>query len=226
MKKVFFITGTDTNIGKTTVSCEILKIAKKNGYKSCGYKPISTGGILINGKLVNKDAFLLKKYSAIKLNYKDINPIVFLQKTSPNIASKLSNKKIKFKTITNKLNKLKKISNFIVIEGIGGWYTPISNRNTLADWVLLKNLHVILVVGLKLGCINHSILTAEAILNKKINLIGWIANEIIPKYKYKKDYILTLKNNIPSPMIGIIPFLKGKNFKIYKQQINFEKLVS
>ncbi|CAL4322557.1 ATP-dependent dethiobiotin synthetase BioD [Buchnera aphidicola (Protaphis terricola)] len=228
MIKKFFITGTDTNVGKTTTSSILLKKAQYYGYQTAAYKPISSGmkkykNINSNTykskfKFINEDAFILKKNSSVYLHYKEVNPITFIENAPPNILSIIKKRKIKKEYLSLGLKKISKKSNWILIEGAGGWYTPISNTYTFADWVKEEKLRVILVVGIKLGCINHAILTEKSILSDQLICVGWIANNILPNNKYNSYYIQTLLNYIKSPLLGVIPYLKNRN------KININKI--
>lgn len=226
MKKCFFLTGTDTNVGKTVASCAILESGREYGYTTVGYKPIASGsGKIFSSVLRNKDALLLQKYSSLNLDYNEVNPINFSQKTSPNIASNITKRKIDFQIITKGLNRLKKKSNLIIIEGVGGWKTPISDNKTLSDWVISENIPIILVVGLKLGCINHTILTIDSIKNSGLPLIGWIANEVDYKEKYKQYYLSTLDKIISYFRVGCIPNLKNWESSFIGKFIDLKKIL-
>lgn len=209
MNNCWFVTGTDTNVGKTIVSSILLKNAAKLGYQTAGYKPVSSGVKKTCKEYKNNDALILQKLSSINLKYEEINPFCFHEKAAPNILSAQYNIKISFEKLSFGLSKLKKKSNWILIEGVGGWYTPLSNNKTYADWVNKEKLPVILVVGIKLGCINHAILTNNAILKHNLNFSGWIANNVIPKSKFHKENILTLKNFLQAPFLGEIPYFKN-----------------
>ncbi|MCV2506180.1 MAG: dethiobiotin synthase [Candidatus Lightella neohaematopini] len=206
MTKIFFITGTDTNVGKTIVSCALLKIANDYGYNTVGYKPIATSNV--NDKF-NSDISLLSHYSSVKLNYNIINPFSFQQCTAPNIASCIEKVKISLDKISSNLNIITNLANFIIIEGAGGWLTPIDDNYNYSDWVISQKLSVIMVVKIKLGCINHSLLTNLAIKTHKLNLIGWIANCGVSDIPFKIEYINTIKHKLSAPLIGIIPKLTG-----------------
>lgn len=228
MIKKFFITGTDTNVGKTTISGILLKKATNCGYKTAGYKPISSGikkyknivSNIINNKyqFINEDAYILRKNSSVDLSYKEINPISFIETAPPNILSMINHKQIKKKYLSLGLKKISEKSNWILIEGAGGWHTPISNEYTFSDWVKEEKLIVILIIGIKLGCINHAILTEKSILADNLICAGWIANNISPTNKYTAYYIQTLLSYIKSPLLGIVPYLKNKN------KININKI--
>ncbi|WP_295164471.1 dethiobiotin synthase [uncultured Buchnera sp.] len=221
MIKKIFITGTDTGIGKTTVSSILLKKANELGYKTAGYKPISSGikkRKIISSttkrnkyKFINRDTIILKENSSVLLDYKEVNPISFSGNTPPHILSLIQKKVIRKKVLSLGLQHISQKSNWILIEGAGGWYTPLSEKYTFSDWVKEEKLEIIFVVGIKLGCINHAILTEKAILSENLTCLGWIANNIVPKNKYTSYYIQTLLSYIKSPLLGTIPYLKNKH---------------
>ncbi|PPI88068.1 dethiobiotin synthase [Candidatus Pantoea edessiphila] len=212
-----FVTGTDTEVGKTTCSSLLLQIANTSGYRTAGYKPIASGCNITLEGIRSNDALILQKYSSVKLNYSQVNPLSFVEATAPHIVSSKENIPILFSTLSNGLLELKKIANWILIEGAGGWYTPLSIHQTYADWVCLEKIPVILVVGIRLGCINHAILTIDAIKFCGLKLAGWIANTISPPDQYYDDYIVSLKKILPEPCLGIIPYLLLSN----KYNINY-----
>ncbi|MCV2524893.1 MAG: dethiobiotin synthase [Candidatus Lightella neohaematopini] len=206
MTKIFFITGTDTDVGKTIVSCALLKQANNEyGYNTIGYKPIATN---IHYNKLN-DISLLSYYSSIKLKRSIINPFSFKECTSPNIASNTEKVKIDLDKISSNLNIIANLANFVIIEGAGGWLTPINNDLNYSDWVIDKQLPIIMVVKIKLGCINHSLLTNLAIKTQKLNLIGWVANCILD-IPFMMEYIDVIKRRLSAPLIGIIPKIIGK----------------
>ncbi|MCV2526015.1 MAG: dethiobiotin synthase [Candidatus Lightella neohaematopini] len=207
MTKIFFITGTDTDVGKTIVSCALLKQANsKYGYNTIGYKPIATN---VHYNKLNNDISLLLHYSSIKLKRSIINPFSFKECTSPNIASNIEKIKINLDKISSNLNIIANLANFVIIEGAGGWLTPINDDLNYSDWVINKQLPVIMVVKIKLGCINHSLLTNLAIKIQKLNLIGWVAN-CISDIPFMMEYIDIIKRKLSAPLIGIIPKITSK----------------
>ncbi|QNS01981.1 MAG: dethiobiotin synthase [Buchnera aphidicola (Pentalonia nigronervosa)] len=208
MIKKFFVTGTDTDVGKTIVSGILLKKATQYGYKTGGYKPISSGHYSYKNYSYNKDAVLLKKNSSIKLSIGEVNPITFFEYAPPHVLSSLQGLIIQKQHLSLGLKKIAKKCNWIIIEGVGGWYTPFSYKNTFSDWVKEEKLTVIIIVGIKLGCINHAILTEKAILSENLICGGWIANNIFLEDEYNLYYIQTLLNYIQSPLLGVIPYFK------------------
>lgn len=219
MIKKYFVTGTDTNVGKTFISRILLRTANKYGYKTAGYKPIASGNYIKKYGFKNKDAVILQENSSICLKYREVNPFCFYENAPPHILSHILSKNINKQSLSLGLYKLTQKSNWILIEGAGGWYTPISYHNTFSEWVQDEKLIVILVIGIKLGCINHAILTEKAILSDKIICAGWIANILSPQEKYQTEYIETLLNYIQSPLLGIVPYIKDYR-KTKTQNIN------
>ncbi|CRK85955.1 ATP-dependent dethiobiotin synthetase BioD 1 [Candidatus Providencia siddallii] len=215
MIKTYFVTGTDTSVGKTLASCALLQAASKFGYNPVGYKPVSSGGKITSSGLRNNDALALQANSYFNLSYDFINPISFQEEAPPNIISKKIGKPIEFSLMSSGLKKLQLLSKWIIIEGAGGWFTPLSMDKTYADWVLEHRLSVILVVAIKLGCINHALLTAKSILSSGLSLLGWIANEIENDVIYKNEYLLTLDYMIEAPCLGVIPYLGLNKIKLF-----------
>ncbi|WP_215847290.1 dethiobiotin synthase [Candidatus Pantoea bituminis] len=205
--KRWFITGTDTEVGKTVASSALLQAANSAGYRTAGYKPVASGCEITAEGVRNSDALALQRYSSVTLDYQQINPLAFVEPTSPHIISADEGRPIEFSTLSAGLRDLEPLAEWILIEGAGGWYTPLSERETYADWVTSEQLPVILVVGVKLGCINHAMLTADAIQARGLRLAGWIANTVVPPGKRHQEYLATLKQRLPAPCLGEIPYL-------------------
>ncbi|QTM69247.1 dethiobiotin synthase [Buchnera aphidicola (Hormaphis cornu)] len=217
-KKIWFITGTDTNVGKTIITSLILKIGLKYGYNTIGYKPVSSGNIVRTKQKFNSDVITLKKYSSIQLKNHEINPFFFTGNEAPHILSKKQKIPIDMTIMSEKLKIIKNQSNWIVIEGAGGLYTPLSDKYTFLDWIKKEKLPIILVIGLKLGCINHAILTKNCILQENQLLFGWIANHIMPTKQDTKEYIYTLTKHLGTSPLGEIPYYSNIK-KIYCKNI-------
>ncbi|SFU64608.1 dethiobiotin synthase [Xenorhabdus koppenhoeferi] len=207
MTSKYFLAGTDTEVGKTVVSCALLQAANRKGYQTAGYKPVASGSEITGEGIRNSDALALQHHSSVSLTYQEVNPLVFVEPTSPHIVSAELNQPIDFSVLSQGLEILATKADWVLIEGAGGWYTPLSENTTFADWVIQENLPVILTVGVKLGCINHAVLTAKAIQYSGLNLVGWVANEIEPAGKHQAAYLETLKRMIPAPLLGVIPYL-------------------
>jgi len=171
-----FITGTDTEIGKTFVSSLLIKILVEEGLQVVGMKPIASGARIIDGSLKNEDALSLMQASNVDADYKNINPYIFEQAIAPHIAAEQVGIEIDLEEIKNNFVQLKNKSDVVVVEGVGGWYAPLSDSTTVADLAETLALPIILVVGLRLGCLNHALLTAQAIRQSGLPVAGWVAN--------------------------------------------------
>lgn len=207
MPPCWFITGTDTEVGKTLASCALLEAAKGAGHRCAGYKPVAAGCERTAEGLRNEDALRLLAHSAIKLDYAEVNPVALAEPTSPHIASAAEGHPIDLAGLSAGLHQLQKRADWIVVEGAGGWFTPLTEDFTLADWVIAERLPVILVVGIKLGCINHALLTAAAIAQAGLPLAGWIANDVLPPGPRHAEYLASLAVRLNAPWLGEIPHL-------------------
>lgn len=208
MTERFFVTGTDTEVGKTVASCALLQAATRLGYQTAGFKPVASGSEMTAQGLRNSDALALQLNSAVVLNYEEVNPYTFAEPTSPHIVSEDEQRPIDMQVMSRGLRALEAKADWVLVEGAGGWYTPLSSSTTFADWVKAEQLPVILVVGVKLGCINHAVLTAQAIQQAGLTLAGWIANDVVPPGKRHQEYLATLTRMLPAPCLGEIPWLE------------------
>jgi len=203
----FFVTGTDTEVGKTVASCALLQAARRQGTIVAGYKPVASGSDTTADGLRNSDALALQRNSSLPLGYHQVNPYTFAEPTSPHIVSADERRPVEAAVLSAGLRQLETLAEWVLVEGAGGWFTPLSPTLTFADWVKTEKLPVILVVGVKLGCINHAMLTALAIQQAGLTFAGWIANDIIPPGRRHQEYLATLRRVLPAPMLGEIPFL-------------------
>lgn len=212
-EKIFFITGTDTEVGKTFVTTHLLRKYKQENKTAFGLKPIASGAEYIQNHLVNEDALLIKKFSNCNLEYSEINPFVFKEAIAPHIAAKIINQEIDInnlsKIVLNTINKYYDQADFILIEGAGGFLTPINFRNTYADLIKLLQvnyeINIILVVKIKLGCINHALLTEQYILNNNFKFHGWIANDFDITDQVLQENVNTLKKFLKAPLLFNLP---------------------
>lgn len=208
MTQHIFITGTDTNIGKTYVTTGLLQQLKQQGYATIGLKPLSSDCSLNSeGKLRNEDACSLQQAASINLPYEVVNPFAFAPPIAPHIAAVAEGITLTVDQLNEKLKPaLDHIADFCLIEGVGGWRMPLNQQETMADFVKENNFPVILVVGLRLGCLNHSILTAQAILSDNVSLMGWIANCIDPHMEFVDENIEMLQSWIKAPLLGKVGY--------------------
>ena len=206
MAQGYFITGTDTDVGKTLVSLALLQALKNQGHRVAGMKPISAGCKLANNELCNDDAIKLQHRSSIKIPYKTVNPYAFEPPVAPHLAAKNLGISIEIDNIVSSYRTIAAQVDRVIVEGAGGWLVPLDERRTMADIVDALALPVILVVGLRLGCLNHALLTVENIKMRGAILGGWVVNVIDASMSFKQQNIDTLKQRIDSPLLGIIPY--------------------
>lgn len=203
----WFITGTDTDAGKTVAAVALLQAAGQAGYTTAAYKPVASGSEWQPEGLRNSDALLLQQACNLVLDYQEINPYTFAEPTSPHIASLDQQQPIDEQVLSLGLAHLQGKAQRIIVEGAGGWLTPLNESFTLADWVITQHLPVILVVGMKLGCINHALLTCTAIKQAGLDLVGWIANNPLAQQHRHQEYLSYLAGHISAPLLGEIPYL-------------------
>ena len=218
----FFITGTDTEIGKTFVSTVLVKLLIEQELRVAVMKPIASDAKKVDGALKNEDALSLMQASNVPLNYEDVNPYIFEEAVSPHIAAENACVEIDLAQIKNRFELLKNKSNVVVVEGVGGWYAPLSSGATVADLAGALQLPIILVVGLRLGCLNHALLSAQAIRQSGLPIAGWVANHVKKDFSYVEKNISTLKHALHDfPFLGSTPF--QANLKNSKQQHHLNK---
>lgn len=200
--QAFYITGTDTDAGKTWVTTECLKALSTSGLKAVGMKPIASGCEISNEGLRNDDAMKLIAASSIKLSYDLINPFALLEPTAPEIAAKHDGVQISLPPILNAVSQVESQADVVLIEGVGGWLAPLSGTLDQIDLVRALKCPVILVVGLKLGCINHARLSERALKNDGVECLGWIAAETDPKLLFAEEYFEALHHQMQTPFLG------------------------
>jgi dethiobiotin synthetase len=213
MKNSVFITGTDTDAGKTYVSVLLLQLLNDTGLITVGLKPISAGCELVevspgNEQLRNADALALQSAASLKLEYDVINPIAFAPPIAPHIAAKEADVKITTQALTAHYQSVQEgnQADFTLVEGAGGWRLPLSVEQNeqvfLSDFVVAQQLPTILVVGMKLGCLNHALLTYEQLMRDGAKIVGWIANSIDSDMIYYQENLATLQACIDAPLLS------------------------
>ncbi|MDC9620190.1 dethiobiotin synthase [Xenorhabdus sp. XENO-7] len=195
-----FVTGTDTNIGKTVVTRALLQVFNREGTTAVGYKPIATEKRETPEGIRNHDALVIHKSSPVQVTYEEINPILWESNYE-------EGNQINFIQMTKSLKNLSQKADRVIIEGNGGWRVLLQNDLFYSDWVVQEKLPVILVVGIQAGCVNHAILTAQSIINDGVPLIGWVANRINPGLAHYTKTLDRLRYHIPAPQLGEIPYL-------------------
>jgi dethiobiotin synthetase len=195
-----FITGTDTHVGKTYVSTLLLDDFNQMGISTLGLKPLSSGCEQRDGFLQNEDALQLMAKATVKLSYSEVNPIAVEEPISPHFVSPITVQALK-ESISLSLKK----AEICLVEGVGGWLVPLNENETLADFALALNFPIILVVAMRLGCLNHALLTAAHMQARQAPTLGWIANPIDPDFRYPQKNLETLEKKLPFPLIPMQP---------------------
>lgn len=205
--KTFFIAGTDTNVGKTLVAAGLLIAAKNHGLTTAALKPLAAGCEKTKAGLRNADALLLQSVITLPLVYEQINPIALAAAIAPHIAAQQEKRVLSADRLAGFCRGSMNLADFTLVEGAGGWRVPLNPQETLADVAKILRLPVILVVGVRLGCINHALLTVEAIRNDGLQLAGWVANCIDADMPVLQENIHSLAVRIPAPCLGVVPRL-------------------
>jgi dethiobiotin synthetase len=202
MSPAYFLTGTDTEIGKTFITCALLHRAGRDGLKAVGLKPIAAG---TDAAGLNDDVEAIRAASNIDLPRQIINPYCFQPAIAPHIAAAEAGVQIEFGLITASCYEARQIADLVIVEGVGGFCVPLGKDLNTADLAVELGLPVILVVGMRLGCINHALLTAEAIAARGLRLAGWVANHIDPTMSRFDQNLATLQVLLPAPLLGVVP---------------------
>ena len=206
MSKTWFVTGTDTEVGKTAISCALLAAAAAAGLRTAAVKPVAAG---CDDQGHNDDALQLLDCMTEQLDYAQVNPVVLEAAIAPHIAAEREGKRLQAGRLAGICRGVMMgKADFVLIEGAGGWRVPISPRETLADLAVQLQVGVILVVGMRLGCINHALLTAEAIRRDGLELAGWVANQPGERMVCHEENLDTLRRLLPAPLMGEVPYLE------------------
>lgn len=206
MKK-FFVTGTDTGVGKTTASCALLAAASAKGLRTMAVKPVAAGCAETPEGLRNDDALALMAVMTEVMTYEEVNPVALKEPLSPHLAALHVGRRLSVAQVGGFVRgALARRADFAVVEGAGGWRVPLSDREIISDLPRALGLPVILVVGLRLGCLNHAILTTEAMARDGVRMAGWIGSVLDPDMAGLEGNIGTLKTILPMPCLGVLPW--------------------
>jgi dethiobiotin synthetase len=221
-----FVTGTDTEVGKTFVTAALLKAFEASGYTTLGLKPVSAGCEVTEEGLRNEDALILQQASTQKAAYETINPVAYEPAIAPHIAAMEKETLLSANALEGFVRGgMLKPATVKLIEGAGGWFTPLNYRETLADLVKRLDVPVIMVVGMRLGCINHALLTATAIESSGLKLAGWVANKVDPEMSRYSENVETLKQMISAPCLGEVPFISSDMDQDVSQYLDVSPLI-
>ncbi len=206
MTRAYFVTGTDTGVGKTWCTVALVHALQAAGRTPIVMKPVASGCTLRDGAWVNDDALKLMEACAIPARYADVNPYAFAEPVSPHIAAQLAATRVDLQHIVDIANRLRQTGEPLLVEGAGGWMSPLDQGLWQANVVKALDAGVLLVVGLRLGCINHALLSARAIADDGCRLIGWIGNRVEQNMLAEDAVIETLAGNVDAPCLGVLPW--------------------
>lgn len=209
MKKAYFITGTDTNVGKTLVACALLRAFAEQGMKAVGMKPVAAGCEEAPSGLRCEDVVSLCAAGNVAAPPHLVNPYALVPPVAPHLAAAQVKVDIRLETIVDAFRQLQDMADVVVVEGVGGFAVPLNELEDTADLAQQLGLPVILVVGLRLGCLSHALLTAEAIRQRGLRLAGWVANQIEPDMLFLQENIVTLEHRLAAPLLGVLPYREG-----------------
>ena len=199
-----FVTGTDTGVGKTRIARALVQKLRDQGHSAAGFKPVASGAERTAQGLRNDDALELQAASTPGLAYEEVNPWCFEPAIAPHLAAREAGVEISLEALDAAHRHLAARHDWVVVEGAGGWLVPLGREHSFADWVGRQGWPVVLVVAMRLGCINHALLSAEAI-QRRTRLLGWIANALPPAQERLRDNIDTLRARLPAPLLATVP---------------------
>lgn len=202
-----FVTGTDTGVGKTWVSAGLMAAAAAASLRVAGMKPVASGCRRTREGWRNDDAILLQSLATAPVAYELVNPVALPEAVAPHIAAARAGMAIDLQTVHDAFNRLQRNTDAVIVEGIGGWRVPLAGDDTVADLARLLGIPVVLVVGLRLGCINHALLTAQAISADDVPFAGWVAANLTADYGEGGDIVNYLSERIAAPLLGSVPCL-------------------
>jgi dethiobiotin synthetase len=201
-----FVTGTDTGVGKTLVSAALLHTLARHHARVVGMKPVAAGLVLQGGEWVAEDARALRAASTVAVPPALDNPVALPEPLSPHLAAARAGRRVGVAELVAAHRELRGLADVVLVEGSGGWRVPLNENETLADLAVALALPVVLVVGLRLGCLNHALLTAEAIRADGLQLAGWVANTVDPAMVCRDENIATLCQRLGAPLLGVVPW--------------------
>lgn len=212
----YFVTGTDTGVGKTLVSCALLHAFALAGKTAIGMKPIAAG--CEAGKWLDVEQLIAA--STVSAAREWINPYALVPPIAPHIAAKQAGVTIDLAVIQQAFYALQKTADRVIVEGAGGFLVPLGDRYDTRDLACALGLPVVLVVGLRLGCLNHALLTAQAIQSSGLPLAGWVANQIDPAMASLAENVDTLQQRLAAPLLGVLPFREQPDAKAFATQLD------
>jgi len=202
-----FIAGTDTEVGKTWISLGLMQAMKDRGFNVAGMKPVASGCVLTESGPRNEDALLIQARCSRSYPYAAVNPFALLRPIAPYVAARQEDTRIRPGPVAEAFTLLSEKTDVIIVEGVGGWRVHLDDDLEMVDLVKMLGLPVLIVVGMRLGCVNHAVLSAEAISKDGCELLGWVANHVDSNYSDCGAMIELLSQKIQAPLLGVIPHL-------------------
>jgi dethiobiotin synthetase len=209
-----FVTGTDTGVGKTLVACALLRRLAAEGVTAVGMKPVAAGCVETPAGRRNDDVEALLAAGTVRAHRALVNPYALAEPIAPHIAAARESVRIDLDRIVACFGKLSALAGAVVVEGVGGFRAPLNESHDAGDLARMLGLPVVLVVGMRLGCLNHALLTQETVLSRGLRLAGWVANRIDPDMERCTENVEYLERALAAPLIGDIPFIGGAEDRI------------
>ena len=226
MTPALFVTGTDTGVGKTRVAAALCRGLAARGIRVAAMKPVASGCALTPEGLRNEDALTLLAAMNVRARYSDVNPYAFAPAIAPHIAAREAGVDIDFNVLDRAYERLRMQSRVLIVEGAGGWLAPLDSSRAFADLAVHWQMDVVLVVGMRLGCLNHALLTAESIERRGLRLRGWVANSIDPKFERLPENMSSLEGRMAAPCLGIFSFEPHADPKTLARALAVDALAS
>lgn len=222
----YFVTGTDTGVGKTTVTVALLAAAAARGLRTLALKPVAAGAVPTPQGLRNEDALALRAAMTVPLAYEEVNPVLLPAPLSPHLAARQAGRRVSVAQLAGFCRgALQHRADLALVEGAGGWRVPLNEHELLSGLPHTLTLPVILVVGLRLGCLNHALLTAEAIARDGLRLAAWVGNTVDPHMTARDDNVATLQRLLPAPCLGVLPWQEAATPAVHAARLDLGPLL-
>jgi dethiobiotin synthetase len=222
----YFVTGTDTGVGKTLVACGLLRALGARGLRAVGMKPVAAGCEPAPGGPVCEDVEALRAAGNVDAPCRLVNPYPLPAPIAPHLAARRENLSIELSVIADAFAQLRGLADVVVVEGVGGFKVPLNPREDTADLAKTLGLPVVMVVGMRLGCLNHALLTEEAVRRAGLRLAGWVANSIDPHMAAFEDNLSALQERLPAPLLGVLPYFPHSDSAAVAAQLRIDLLLS
>ena len=220
-----FITGTDTGCGKTEITLGLMQALQLQGERVLGMKPVASGALETDEGLRNEDALRIQAQCSEDLPYEQVNPFAYAPPIAPHLAAEASGRAIDLELIRSACRQLGEKTDRLIVEGVGGWMVPLVGEATVADLAIRLELPVILVVGLRLGCLNHALLTDAAMRQSGVRIAGWVANQVEPDMASLEGNLASLRERLPAPCLGVVPWLDDPSPEVISGYLDIGPLV-